>query len=378
MTPTIKIVHVITGLRRGGAETMLTKLLEVMDRSRFQQTVIVLQDKGVLGPRIEQAGVPVIALNMKSALDFPRVFLRIRSILKKAQPNVVQTWLYHADFVGTFAAKAAGSTKLIWNLRCSNMNFSDYNPITRLICGLLARLSSVPDLVISNSLTGQRAHSELGYHPRAWRLLPNGFDTERFRPNAERAAKFRQSLGIGSSTPLIGLPARFDPMKDQNNFLNAAALLVQNHPEARFALIGHGLTAENTEIVSQIAEKKLEGHVHLLGERSDMEVVMAGLDIVTLSSAYGEGFPNVLGEALSCGVLCVATDVGDAATIVGPYGRIVPSRDSKALAAAWREILALSPEAYQELGSRAREHVIEHYSLPAIGRAYEELYTSVA
>lgn len=378
MMSTTKVVHVITGLRRHGAETMLAKLLEVMDRSRFQQTVIVLQDKGELGPRIEQAGVPVIALNMKSALDFPRVFFRIWSILKKGKPDIVQTWLYHADFVGTLAAKAAGSTKLIWNLRCSNMNFSEYNPIMRLICSLLARLSSVPDLVISNSLTGQKAHSELGYHPRAWRLLPNGFDTERFRPNVELAAEFRRSLGIGPSTPLIGLPARFDPMKDQANFLNAAALLVQDHPEVRFALIGRGLTADNTAIASHIAERGLGSYVHLLGERSDMEVVMASLNIVTLSSAYGEGFPNVLGEALSCGVLCVATDVGDAAAIVGPYGRIVPSRHSEALAAAWREILALNPEAYKELSSQAREHVIDHYSLPAIGRAYEELYTSVA
>ncbi|MEH2512264.1 glycosyltransferase involved in cell wall biosynthesis [Nitrobacteraceae bacterium AZCC 1564] len=376
--PMTKVVHVISGLRRGGAETMLAKLLEVMDRNRFQQTVIVLEDKGVMGQRIEQAGVPVIALNMAGVLDFPRVLLRIRSILKKEKPNVVQTWLYHADLMGTLAAKAAGNARLIWNLRCSDMNFSDYNPMMQLICRLLARLSSVPELVISNSLTGQKVHSKLGYHPRAWRLLPNGFDTERFRPNAQRAAAFRNSLGVVPSTPLIGLPARLDPMKDQGNFLAAAAMLVQDHPQARFALIGRGLTPDNAAIVSQIAAQGLEGRVHLLGERDDMEIVMAGLDIVTLCSAYGEGFPNVLGEALSCGVLCVATDVGDASAIVGPYGRIVPPRHPEELAAAWREILALSPVVRQELCSRAREHIISHYSLRAIGQAYEELYSAGA
>ena len=110
------------------------------------------------------------------------------------------------------------------------MNFHDYNPTTRLICDLLARMSSIPDLIISNSLTGQKVHSELGYHPRAWRILPNGFDTERFRPDAERAAAFRQGLGVSMLTPLIGLPARFDPMKDQDNFLNAAVLLASEIP----------------------------------------------------------------------------------------------------------------------------------------------------
>lgn len=373
----MKVVYIITGLRRHGAETMLAKLLETMDSSQFQQTVIVLQDKGELGPRIEWAGVPVIALGMKSVLDFPRVVLRIRSILEEKKPDVVQTWLYHADLIGTLAAKAAGSPTLMWNLRCSNMNFSDYNPMMRLLCRLLARLSTVPDVVITNSIAGQKAHIKLGYHPKAWHLLPNGFDTETFRPNAEHAAEFRRSLGVDPSIRLIGLPARYDPMKDQSNFLSAAALLAQDHPQVRFVMIGRGLTADNTEIVSQIAEKELKNRVYLLGERNDMEVVLAGLDVVSLSSAYGEGFPNVLGEALSCGVLCVATDVGDAAAIVGPYGRIVPSRNPEALAAAWRDILALSSKAYQDLSARARDHVIKQYSLPAIGRAYADLYSSV-
>jgi glycosyltransferase involved in cell wall biosynthesis len=378
MIPKINVVHVITGLRRAGAETMLAKLLEVMDADRFRQTVMVLRDKGELGARIEQAGVPVIPMHMRDAFDLPRVVLQIRNLLRKAKPHIVQTWLYHADFVGTLAAKAAGGSRVIWNVRCSNMNFQDYSPSTRLICSLLAHMSSIPDTIISNSLTGQKVHSELGYHPRAWRILPNGFDTERFRPDAARAAEFRRSLGTGASTPLIGLPARLDPMKDQDNFLNAAALLASDLPEARFVLVGRSLDPGNGEVMSRIAARGLNGRVHLLGERSDMETVMAGLDIVTLCSAYGEGFPNVLGEGLSSGVLCVATDVGDSAAIVGSHGRIVPPRRPAELAAAWREILALEPETRREMGMQARRHVIEHYSLPAIGRAYEDLYASIA
>jgi glycosyltransferase involved in cell wall biosynthesis len=375
--PKISVVHVITALPRRGAEAMLAKLLEVMDADKFCQTVIVLQDKGELGARIEQAGVPVIPMHMKGALDLPRVVLQMRAFLKKAKPNIVQTWLYHADFVGTLAAKAAGGSRVIWNVRCTNMNFQDYNPTTRLICSLLGRMSSIPDLVISNSITGQKAHSELGYHPSAWRILPNGFDTERFRPDPERAAAFRQTLGVSASTPLIGLPARLDPMKDHDNFLNAAGLLANDLPEVGFVLIGRGLDSDNAEIKSRIAKRGLSGRVHLLGERSNMEVVIAGLDIVTLCSAYGEGFPNVLGEGLSCGVLCVATDVGDSALIVGPHGRIVPPRRPADLAAAWREILALGPETRRKMGVLARRHVIENYSLPAIGRAYEDLYATV-
>ena len=374
----IDVVHIITDLRRAGAENMLAKLIEVMDAGRFQHTVVVLQDKGELGPRIEQAGARVIPLHMRGVFDLPRAVLQMRAFLKDTKPHIVQTWLYHADFVGTLAARAAGGSRLIWNVRCSNMNFRDYNPMTRMVCSLLARMSAVPDLVICNSLAGQKAHSELGYHPRAWCLLPNGFDTERFRPDAGRSAAFRKSLEVGASTPLIGLPARLDPMKDQDNFLNAAVLLARDIPEARFVLIGHGLDSDNAGIVERIAARGLDRRVHLLGERSDMETVMAGLDIVTLCSAYGEGFPNVLGEALSCGVLCVATDVGDSARVVGQHGRIISPRRPDDLAAAWRDILALRPEIRKEMGMQGRQHVIEHYSLPAIGRAYEDLYTSLA
>jgi glycosyltransferase involved in cell wall biosynthesis len=173
------------------------------------------------------------------------------------------------------------------------------------------------------------------------------------------------------------LPARLDPMKDHDNFLDAAALLASDFPEMRFVMIGRGLDSDNAGIKSRIATRGLGERVHLLGERNDMEVVMAGLDIVTLCSAYGEGFPNVLGEGLSCGVLCAATNVGDSAAVVGPYGRIVPPRCPSDLAAAWRDILALGPQARREMGILARRHVMEKYSLAAIGRAYEELYTSV-
>jgi glycosyltransferase involved in cell wall biosynthesis len=373
----INVVHVITSLRRAGAENMLAKLLEVMDAERFQQSVVVLQDVGALGPQIERIGIPVIPLHMKSLFELPRVVLRLSAILRKTQPHIVQTWLYHADFIGTLAAKTGGKFTVIWNVRCSDMNFQAYNLTTRLACVALARLSSVPDLIISNSLAGQKVHTALGYRPREWRILPNGFDTTRFRPDTGRATVFRRSLGVGAATPLIGLPARLDPMKDHDNFLDAAALLARDLPEARFVLIGRGLTPENGELVSRIAARGLKSRVHLLGEREDMETVMAGLDIVTLCSAYGEGFPNVLGEALSCGTLCVATDVGDSKAIIGPYGRIVAKKCHTDLAGAWRAVLSLGPEKRGEIGVLARRHVVENYSMSAIGRAYEDLYASV-
>jgi|tagenome__1003787_1003787.scaffolds.fasta_scaffold20986423_5 glycosyltransferase involved in cell wall biosynthesis len=374
----IDIVHVITDLRTGGAETMLAKLIEVMDRDQFRQTVIALQDMGALGRRIEEAGALVITLNMKSPLDLPRAILRLCSILKKQRPHLVQTWLYHADFLGTLAARCAGLSPVLWNVRCSNMNFRDYALTTRLICAALGRMSSVPRLVISNSHTGRKVHEQLGYRACEWRIVPNGFDTERFRPDLGRANAFRTSLGVAQDVPLIGLPARLDPMKDHDTFLEAARLLADDIPKVRFVLAGTGLTSGNAEFVARVRRWGLTDRVDLLGERSDMEVVMAGLDIVTLCSAYGEGFPNVLGEALSCGALCVATDVGDSALVLGPHGRIVPPRNPAELANAWRDLLGLTPNQRLAQTTAGRRYIIDNYSLPAIGRIYQDLYLSLA
>ena len=374
----VDIIHVITDLQTGGAETMLAKLIEVADRDQFRQTVVVLQDKSALGRRIEQAGAQIIPLNMKSPLDLPRAILQLRSILKRQRPHLVQTWLYHADFVGTLAARLAGVSPILWNVRCSNLNFRHYAPTTRLICAALGRMSSVPRLVISNSYTGRKVHEQLGYHAREWRIVPNGFDIERFRPDAERAKAFRTSLGLDRAAPLIGLPARLDPMKDHDTFLEAASLLAKDIAAVRFVLAGTGLNSDNAEFVARVRRWGLTDRVHLLGERSDMEVVMAGLDIVTLCSAYGEGFPNVLGEALSCGALCVATDVGDSALVLGPHGRIVPPRRPAELADAWRELLALAPDQRLAQTTAGRRFVIENFSLPAIGRIYEDIYLSLA
>ncbi|KWV59458.1 hypothetical protein AS156_30955 [Bradyrhizobium macuxiense] len=373
----LDVFHVITGLRTGGAETMLAKLIEVMDRERFHQTVVVLQDKGALGSRIEQAGAEVIPLNMKSPLDLPRAVYQLSSILKQRRPHLVQTWLYHADFVGTLAARLAGVSPVLWNVRCSNMNFRDYAPTTRLICAALARLSSIPRLVISNSHSGRDVHQQLGYRAREWRIVPNGFDVERFRPAADRVEKFRAGLGVALHTPLIGLPGRLDPMKDHDTFLEAASLLKREIGDVRFVLAGKGVHPDNAEFVARVRRWGLTDRVHLLGERGDMEAVMAGLDIVTLCSAYGEGFPNVLGEALSCGALCVATDVGDSARVLGPHGRIVPPREPTALAEAWRDLLALGPDQRLALTTAGRRYVVENYSLPAIGRIYQDIYLSV-
>jgi len=192
-----------------------------------------------------------------------------------------------------------------------------------------------------------------------------------------KRSSVRAELGLDVGTPLIGLVARYHPMKDHANFLTATSLLAKQDPTAHFLLVGPNVDASNQELSAKIATLGLQERVHLLGERRDIPRINAALDIASTTSCWGEGFPNVIGEAMACGVPCVVTDVGDSALIVGETGRVVPPRDPRALAAAWRDMLQMDRETRGGLGERARARIVTHFSLNEIARRHEKLYTEI-
>jgi len=242
---------------------------------------------------------------------------------------------------------------------------------------LLARLSASPDAVLVNSAAAQRAHEELGYHPKRWAMIPNGFDVARFQPDIAAGPRRRRDLGLPGDAFLIGLPARFDPMKDHATFLAAAALFAARCGVARFLLMGRGVARGNTALERMIAARGLGERVLLLGERADMAELLPGLDVATLSSAFGESFPNVVGEAMACGVPVAATAVGDVGEIVGATGIVVPPGDAAALAGAWQRLYEAGEAERRRLGAAARQRVVSNYALPAIARRYETLYEDI-
>lgn len=367
------IVHLITGLGHGGSEHMLAKLLTHMDRTRFKNVVISMTSQGPLGERIAASGIPVIPLAMQGPWSAARGLLRLIRALRRVRPDVLQTWLYHADLLGLIAGRLSGIPAVAWNIRCSTLRREDHPAHLWWTVKVLARLARFPRAVVANSRSGIAASERLGYRPRRWAFIPNGFDVETFRPSGEARSEVRDELGLPRHTLLIGLVARLDPMKDHATFLAAAGRLRQMRPDVHFMLVGADVVGTNPMLRSAIVEQRLEGVVHLCGERVDIPRVTAALDIATCSS-YSEGFPNVIGEAMACGIPCVVTDVGDCAEVVGDTGVVVPSRNAEALAAAWCSLCDLDCAARASLGERARERILRHYSAAAVARRYEQLY----
>jgi glycosyltransferase involved in cell wall biosynthesis len=368
----ITILHLITGLEVGGAERMLAHIASCSDRHRFRSVVVSMTGPGRMGPLIEAEGITVRSLGLRRGAPDPRGILRLLRTLREFRPDILQTWLYHADLLGVIAKQLGPTTRLVWNVRCTEMEGTA--GLTR----LLAWCSAIPDAVIVNSHAGQRYHETLGYRPLCWALIPNGFDTQRFRPDAETRRRVRTELSIPEGAIALLLPARYDPMKDHGNFLSAAKRLADRQPDAQFALAGAGIEPGNCALAEAIATHGLGDQIRLLGERPDMEAIYPAFDIVTLSSAFGEGFPNVLGEAMACGVPCVATDVGDAAAIIGECGIAVRPREPEALAAGWERLIVIGAEGCAALGAKARARVVENYGIANVVSLFAALYEDLA
>jgi glycosyltransferase involved in cell wall biosynthesis len=376
--PPHSIAHIITELDTGGAEMMLLKLLAGTDREHWLPRVLSLRDRGTLGERMERLRVPVASLGVRGVVPGLGVLLRLRRELRAATPSLIQGWMYHGNLAALAArALSPGRPPVVWSIRNTVYDFGAEKKSTAGFVRLGALLSSRVARIVYNSRTGARQHAELGYATRGALIIPNGFDTETFRPSASARAAFRRRLGVGDNGVLIGRIGRYHPMKDYPTFLKAAALLSRDRPHVRFVLAGHDVDRANGELTGMLESLALGNVVKVLGEVASVHELMAALDIACSSSSYGEGFPNVVGEAMACGVPCVATDVGDEAWIVGDTGRVTPPGDPEALAMACRVLVDAGTDARRLLGAAARTRVIEEFSLGRVVSEYEGLYADL-
>ena len=363
--PTARVMHVITGLDTGGAETQLALLVGARKEAGAEDIVVSLIPGGAVRQRLENSGVTVHDLGMRRGRPSLTGLLRLRSLIRRTKPRIVQSWMYHADLISAFALQVSGrknATRLIWGIRCSDMNLADYGRGLRWTLGLCVRYSHVPDMVVANSEAGLKAHVDLGYQPRHSRVIDNGIDTARFRPDAASRAEVRAELAIDSGVKLVAHVARVDPMKDHETLLTAMREL----PDVELLLIGLG-----TESLAA------RPGWHGLGRRADVPRLLSTCDLLGASSAYGEGFSNPLAAGMASGLPAIATDVGDAARIVGRTGQIVPPRDSQALAKAIHELAFERPDVHAERCIKARNSIENRFSMAANLEAFEQVYASL-
>ena len=376
----IRIVHVINSFEYGGAESMLCNLLLHTDRARFEPSVVALIDDLTVAGPIVRAGIPLVTMGMRPGVPDPRGVVRLARHLRRQRPDVVQTWMDHSNLIGGIAARLARPVrpaKVVWGVHHSNHVPGLAKRSTLVTVACCARLSRrLADRIVCCSEHARGLYAQHGFAPERMTVIPNGFDTAHFRPDPDARSAVRREIGVGSDAPIVGLVARYDPCKDHATFLRAVAALRRDRPQVQILMCGVNVDASNAELVSQLNSFGLMQNCHLLGARRDVARVYAALDVLA-SSSVSEAFPLVLGEAMSCGVPCVATDAGDSALIVGDTGRIVPVGDANALARALGEVLSMSDVERTAISAAARKRVQERFDLTSVTRRYAQLYESV-
>lgn len=367
-----RILHIIPSLGRGGAEAMLVSLVANLTRfSVFEHVILSMLTTNEFQKELTEAGVKVYGLGLKSAKDafLPGSFFKLRKLVKQIQPSIIQGWMYH----GNLAAYFCGHKPFLFSVHSSLDALENEKWLTNHIIKRSAFLSRKAHRVIYCSDYSRRQHISIGYSKNNSLFIPNGFNTSFFKPDPLAEKRIKEHFKISKDAVLFGQLARYHPIKNHKGLLESFSKVIRHYKEVRLLLVGSGCDEDNGELKNIIKQHGLKDHVLLLGMRKDVNSILPGLDAL-ISPSFAEAFPIVLGEAMSCGILCIATDVGDSAKIVSNTGFIIPPANPEALTDSIMKVANMSKKDRYTLGNNARQHILDNYRLEVIAKKYEAVY----
>lgn len=354
---------------------MLKRLILAEPEKISDKIVVSLTTLGAIGAELREHGVKVHALGMTSPLGFPIVLLRLIKLILQNQPDIVQTWMFHADLLGGLAARLVGKRNVIWGIRVAKVPANNKQTILVMkVCAFLSRW--VPKKILCVAESAREEHAKYGYNADRMVVINNGFDFSQFIVSPEQRNKLRVSCGFTADDFVVGWFGRFHPDKGQENFVKAARLISNVHDDVKFLLAGSGCEAENSLLMAWLHDYGLQDKFVLLGVRKDVPVCLSAIDLFCMPSS-NEGFPNGLGEAMATGLPCVATRAGDAHLLVADTGILVPIENEQALAEGMLKVIEMSAGEREQMGLRAKSRVMNEFSIAKACERYLALYQEV-
>lgn len=368
-----KIVHVITDLDVGGAEMMLYRLLSSsVGSTDYQHIVISLTSQGPIAAQLKARGFVVFDCGLVSLKKMPAAIMRLRRLLQQLQPDIVQTWMYHADFIGGLVARWCGYRNIIWGIRSTQV------PINSRLTGLLVKINArlsylLPKKIVCVAQAALESHRQFGFDDKRMLVIGNGIDLDEFFKGIDSNLSVEKTPSLPR---IIGCVGRYHADKGQDLLVQSFAQLLPQQPDLRLMLIGRGCDSANQQLVALLKQLNLEHAVDLLGERQDIAALLHTMDIYCMPSR-SEGFPNGLVEAMACGLPCVATDVGDARLLGDGVVQFVAPASVSELTRGLQQMLEISPAARLSLGQQAAQRIKQQYSIDVVRSQFEALYSLI-
>ena len=359
----IRVVFLVRSLGFGGMERQLLALAKGIDPLRFEVTIVCFYEGGALLPEFEQAGLPVVTLGKGGRWDIIAFLGRLVKVIQSLKPDIVHAYLPVPNFLAALLKLAFPRLRVVMGVRTSGKDLRQYDWTFRVSFWLEKLFSGLADLIIVNSKAGKTAYLQKGFSPHKLLVISNGVDATLYRPDPLAGAPLRQAWGVPEPGVLVGIIGRLDPMKGHLVFLQAAASLVTEFPALRLVCVGDGPQPFRRRLEDVSNSLGLQKSLTWVKARPEIADVYNALDICCCASVFGEGFPNVVGEAMACGIPCVVTDVGDSAIVVGETGKIAPAGDIDALAQALRKMVLISASERAALGEMARQRILANFSL---------------
>ena len=356
----MKVLFLCRVLDYGGAENQLVSLAKKLSERGIETGIAVHYSGGGLEDELKGSKVAIFPLNKQGRWDILGLYRELVRVVSNEKPDVLHPYLADSNALSVLVKPFLPKLKIVWGVRASYVDFDRYDWLTKALFATTCRLSRWADLIIVNSHAGRVFHQRRGYPSKKIVVIPNGIDTCRFSPDPDAGARVRREWNVPGNENLIGLVGRLDPIKDHPTFLEAAALTLKHRDDVRFVCVGGGKSPYKEELQRMAAHLRISDRVLFAGLRRDIHAIYNSFNIATLTS-LGEGFPNVVGEAMSCGIPCVVTDAGDSERIVGSTGIVVPPGDPQALARGWQRILEMGREEKADLGYKARDRIVSSF-----------------